>query len=266
MHQFYPLYYVMTMTHYFAGFYYSGKNFLRIFHNFYYRLAFLFLGIVGFVVIYYQSPSIVYFFGLHHIATEIYSFKEFYPEIKQNRGLLIWRLLANAFGYVFWFRFIILNPYEEQAFRAQSSVIYAITLCFYTGLLIYITRLKTEPESSGFKRDLFLFEMVNFIVLSTAWRISYDFNFIVFYHGIIWLYLYTYKTWLKKSGFTRFALSNLIGTVFFGATFVWMKADPHFSYQSLAHLIIIWGYLHIFATYMTSSYNPRFVSRWFSPS
>ncbi len=206
-------------------------------------------------------PSLVLYFGFHHLLNEGYMLatrrRGSIALDRPARHLLIARMVLAGAVYalalcrerVFW-----RIPY--QGWMAITGVVFVV-------FLVFLVRAR-----AGLKRaeiaDLIAFEAIGGGAALFTLFTPVIFWDVVFYHLIVWILL-PLRQLPGTAGKLKFLAQTAAAcTVFFCLTPV-VNLFPSLDSSFWVPQSQLWGYFHVTMSFAASSFNPRWISRWFVP-
>ncbi|HTL47613.1 MAG TPA: hypothetical protein VL688_06065 [Verrucomicrobiae bacterium] len=245
-------------AHYALALWYSQKQMGHVLSRQVSTIAAAFLAAAGAAVTYYNCPSIALYFGVHHALSDSYLFPR-EPRPANMKPLLASRFVFNLAGYA-----ILLH--QDPSFRwLPLPAMIAALLVSFAASLVCLWKLRPAMAPGEF-RDQLLFDIVGLavpLILLSQLHVFQGrrvFRPLVLYHFVFWNFIPAMKMAKTKhaKALTRYAAETAAVTLLFFL----MTLKISKSLQDSQ--IILWGYIHITASFALSSLNPSWIRKWFS--
>ena len=251
------IYFSFALSHYCMAFFYSKKQITQaLTHQNFLPLAALVL--FGTLMTRYNFPDIFFYFGLHHAITETYLMSSSKNLGARNWGPLVMsRFLINIFTYG-----IILRHDPLMRFLPAPVLACGFAASFF--LFFYFLLRKQSPLLWPERMNQCLFEITGIGVILFSLFSNFTFTQVIFYHFVLWTFLPLPK--IAGEGH-RAVLRYSVSTIALMAVFFLLTpaGGNHFnmSQSQLDRQIVLWGYVHITASFALSSFNPQWIIKWF---
>lgn len=241
------------VAHYLQAFYTSRKqlrsNFIDIFSVKPVRGAILWVVITVIVAMaFLDKPGILFVFGIHHILSEVYLFREdLVTEVEKKIG--IYSRLALNFLFFFFLAY--------RNFLSFTLVLSFVGF-FGLGLLYYVYKLYKNGRK-GLALDVLFFELIGLATIVIFRDAPRVFLVVVLYHFIIWWFISIFRS--QKDGRVALFVQQAVLT---GALIYFLRFSPTFnlnifSFKGSYNWLVFWGYIHIGLSFFVSKLNPQII-------
>lgn len=239
----------LALSHYLVSFYFSWKATKNVFK--YNPLLTLFIILLGIGMATSSVPSIVIFFGIHHVLSEHYLGRE------KNHSLAFdsSRILLILLSYLFFVK--------RNVMQVQMPFLMWLFVILGAGYLLYCIFLTYKKELTRYfmANEILSFALVCVFVLSP----TFGFVEIVGYHFLVWLFIPCFQS--KDSlVLIKYLVSTIVSFLFLLVVAVYIYQNN--SLNGLVHVTGLFfnamfalGYIHIALSFIVSRQNPRFLLR-----
>lgn len=240
----------LTFSHYAMAFYFSRHRLKSLLQR---RSTYVPLAALGLMIIltcWFDAPSMLLVFGLHHVFNETYLGERF--SVHSTRWAFFSRVVFEVSLYT-----ALIQPELLIATKgfATATLISGALAASLLNLMAVKKLSRNELLFSGGGA------LIGFLCLSANLG---GLDFVLYYHFTYWALAPAYQ--LSQQG-ARAQMTYAAATLVpIAAIFLFTPAAFHFgqtSLDDLSRLTRIGGYFHIFSSFALSSAHPRFVRRWF---
>jgi hypothetical protein len=234
------------LAHYLLAFIYSRSaieaNYVDVFHRNRTK-GFVFAGILaGSIVLGLFYPSIVFIFGLHHVFSDLYLFRDPKTDSPATEATLLPRLLLNTVGYL-----TMVMPEQVSLMRY-----YVVGGAVAVYLLLSLGNLAANGEKKR-AANLLAFELVGVAFVLFARTTGFGFRLSILYHFILWIFISLQRS---KGWRLRHALEHASATslMFFAVPIMPVAL---ISFYRPNNWLNFFGYIHIVMSFFISKLNPK---------
>jgi hypothetical protein len=236
------VFFAFLFGHYVLALIYSRRSVQRQAADLGGRLRMISLTAIGGVVAYSQMPSTLVCFAFHHMLNEAFT-----PS-PGNRTALWARGALNFLIYIG-----LLNELPAFSWLPADLVFAAILCCYVASAFLLI-------KKAGFAgaKDLLIFETIGLLVVLAVPAGVARFEDLAFYHVAYWLIFPLVRSKQVQSGFARY-VSLTVGVT---AVFWFLTPAAGLASGEMWNWIYwsnFFGSLHITASFLLSSWNPRWL-------
>lgn len=246
------LFYAVLFGHYVMALIFSNKNLIEISKPGLFWLPVLLL--LSYLVVKFQMPNILIFFGLHHALTDTFTLDRRYGGSRTQRYS---RLSLNFFCYLY------ILKHQPEVFGLQiTDYLMPVILGSY---LVFLGTLIKKKWSSG-SIDLIAFETLGLAFTIFSTQLGLTLTDLIFYHLVYWFIVPLGQSFAKgfKPTLEYVCMTALLTLIFFYFTpngFL-PQLPTHAQWKSFSEFF---GYLHICSSFLVSKLNPTWiVNRFYS--
>ncbi len=261
---------LLGLTHYVVAFLYS-RHIARSFGQRGSSAvgAFSLLTLITLAMALKQSPPILFFFGIHHVLSEVYIPQTIYQDLSTALTSSFTKFVRGMFHFLCYL-FAVRGNMTQIFIALPEPPENMWIIILLVSAIIYVFSILRSKMASNIKLDFLLSESLFFFLAFRYYGQGVGIHTLLCYHFVFWAIYPLFK--LKKSGFGALRSYTILSI---GIAFLIFLSFISMAKGDLAHVarvlilhgtqpLLFFGYLHIGLSFALSKDNPIFIRRFFS--